>query len=79
VRLTLPDDDPRKKNPYWGIDMPRPAVVAGVAGFVLAQFVLGHAALGDKYKSVGTMVMVISFAVPFVVVRYLVRRRRVSK
>lgn len=68
-----------KPNPFEGIDAPRPAVIAGSVGLAIVWpigYVLYNAGLIEhRYKDLGTLIDVLSFVIPFVVVRYVHNRR----
>lgn len=69
----------RPSNPFEGIDAPRSAVVAGIVGFAIVWpigYVLYNAGLIEhRYKDLGTLIDVLSFVIPFVIVRHLHNRR----
>ena len=73
------------KNPEWyEVLGPREAIFAGVIGFAIVYplvyyaYHVGYVFWGHiprEWKNLGTAVDVLGFAVPYILVRWVVRRR----
>ena len=70
------------KEPEWyEVLGPREAVFAGIIGFAVVfplvnyAYHVGYVFSPREWKNLGTAVDVLGFAVPYVLVRWIVRRR----